>query len=68
MNGLVNKLASSLVTFESSPQGRVAKRAGKNYKISRTRYGDIYTTIINLELLTLIIQTLLRLGDNLEHQ
>ena len=32
---LVNRSASSLVTFESSPWGSQAKRAGKKSKISR---------------------------------
>ena len=37
-DGLVNKLASNLVTFESSPQSSMANRARKNSKIrKRTR-------------------------------
>ena len=36
-DGLVNKLDSSWVTYESSPWGSVANRAGRNSKISRTR-------------------------------
>ena len=40
---------SSLVTFESCPQGSMANRAGKNSKISmRTRLGNLYTSIVNL--------------------
>ena len=45
-------LASNLVTFESSPQGSMGNRAGKNSKISVELYTAtyIYTSINNLEL------------------
>ena len=60
---MINRLASNLVTFEYSPYGSMANHTGKKSKLSwRTRFRDIYSYIIDLELLTMIIKKLLGLG------
>ena len=60
-DGLVNRLTSNLLILNQAHRvACMANRSRKNSKIGmRTRYGEIYSRIINLKLLDLIIQNCL---------